>query len=82
MKDTMAKATTKIRILAYLDTDTWTSEDIFNFPVTSGPTRGEGKPGIEPEFPNPRSSPLPLRHRGGLHHTVKDLLCSPRKYAQ
>ena len=32
-----------------------------------GPTRGEGKRGIEPGSSDPKSSPLPLRHRGGPH---------------
>ena len=31
-----------------------------------GPTRGEGKRGIEPGSSDPKSSPLPLRHRGGI----------------
>ena len=50
---------------AYLDTGTGTSEDVFNLLAIRGPTRGEGKPGIEPGSSDPKSSPLPLRHRGG-----------------
>ena len=45
---------------------TGTSEDVFNLLAIRGPTRSEGKPGIEPESSDPQSSPLPLRHRGGL----------------
>ena len=44
---------------------TGTSEDVFNLLAIRGPTRGEGKPGIEPGSSDPQSSPLPLRHRGG-----------------
>ena len=33
-----------------------------------GPTHGEGMPGIEPGSTDLQSSPLPLRHRGGLIH--------------
>ena len=45
---------------------TGTSEDVFNLLAIRGPTRGEGMPGIEPGSSDPQSSPLPLRHRGGL----------------
>ena len=50
---------------AYLDTGTGTSEDVFYLLAIRGPTRGEGKRGIEPGSSDPKSSPLPLRHRGG-----------------
>ena len=45
---------------------TGTSEDVFNLLAIRGPTRSEGKPGIEPGSSDPQSSPLPLHHRGGL----------------
>ena len=50
---------------AYLDTGTGTSEDVFYLLAIRGPTRGEGKRGIEPGSSDPKSSPLPLRQRGG-----------------
>ena len=50
---------------AYLDTGTGTSEDVFYLLAIRGPTRGEGKRGIEPGSSDPKFSPLPLRHRGG-----------------
>ena len=50
---------------AYLDTGTGTSEAVFCLLAIRGPTRGEGKRGIEPGSSDPKSSPLPLRHRGG-----------------
>ena len=50
---------------AYPDTGTGTSKDVFNLLAIRGPTRGEGKPGIEPGSSDPQSSPLPLLHRGG-----------------
>ena len=50
------------------DTGTETSEDVFNLLAIRGPTRGEGKPGIEPGSSDPQSSPLPLRHRGGQEY--------------
>ena len=50
---------------SYLDTGNRTSEDIFYLLAIRGPTRGEGKRGIEPGSSDPKSSPLPLRHRGG-----------------
>ena len=46
---------------------TGTSKDVFNLLAIRGPTRGEGKPGIEPGSSDPQSSPLPLHHRGGLN---------------
>ena len=49
---------------------TGTSEDVFYLLAISGPTRGEGKPGIEFGSSDPKSSPLPLDHRGG-HHYLK-----------
>ena len=51
---------------AYLDTGTGTSEDVFYLLAIRGPTRGEGKRGIEPGSSDQKSSPLPLRHCGGL----------------
>ena len=54
---------------AYPDTGTGTSEDLFSILAIKGPTRGEGKPGIEPGSSDPQSSPLPLRHRGGPLYT-------------
>ena len=56
---------------AYLDTGTGTSEDAFYLLAIRGPTRGEGKRGIEPGSSDPKSSPLPLRHRGGQRPFVK-----------
>ena len=50
---------------AYLDTGTGTSEDVFYLLAIRGPTRGEGKREIELGSSDPKSSPLPLRHRGG-----------------
>ena len=50
---------------AYLDTGTGTSEGVFNLLVIRGLARGEGIPGIEPESPDPQSSPLLIRHPGG-----------------
>ena len=47
-----------------------TSEDVFYLLAISGPTRGEGKRGIEPGSSDPKSSPLPLRHRGGISPSV------------
>ena len=55
---------------AYLDTGTGTSEDVFYLLAIRGPSRGEGKQDIEPVSSDPKSSPLPLHHRGGLHTTV------------
>ena len=55
---------------AYPDTGTGTSEDAFNLLAIREPTRGEGKPKIEPGSSDPQSSPLPLRHRDGLFHDV------------
>ena len=49
---------------AYLNTGTGTSEDVFYLFAIRGPTRGEGKRGIEPGSSDPKSSPLTLRHRG------------------
>ena len=40
--------------------------DVFYLLAIRGPTRGEGKRGIEPGSSDPKSSPLPLRHRGRL----------------
>ena len=51
---------------SYLDTGTGMSEDVFYLLAIRGPTCGEGKRGIEPGSSDPKSSPLPLRHRGGL----------------
>ena len=51
---------------AYPDTGTGTSEDVFYLLAIRGPTSGEGNPGIEPGSSDPQSSPLPLRHRGGV----------------
>ena len=51
---------------AYLDKGTGTSEDVFYLLAIRGPKRGEGKRGIEPGSSDPKSSLLPLRHRGGL----------------
>ena len=39
--------------------------DVFYLLAIRGPTRGEGKRVIEPGSYDPKSSPLPLRHRGG-----------------
>ena len=50
---------------AYLDTGTGASEDVFYLLAIIGPTRGEGKRGIEPGSSDPKSSPLPLCHCGG-----------------
>ena len=50
---------------AYPETGTGTSEDVFNFLAIRGPTRGEGKLGLEPGSSDPQSSPLPLRHCSG-----------------
>ena len=59
---------------AYLDTGTRTSEDVFYLLAIRGPTRGEGKRGIEPGSSDPKSSPLPLRHRGGPEEEVGHIL--------
>ena len=48
-----------------------TSEDAFYLLAIRGLTRGEGKPGIEPGSSDPKSSPLPLRHRGGPNDLEK-----------
>ena len=64
---------------AYPDTGTGTSKDVFNLLAIRGPTHGEGKPGIEPRSSDPQSSPLPLRHCGGLifpgNHPTVNLNC-------
>ena len=44
---------------------TGTSEDVCYLLAIRGATRGEGKRGIEPGSSDPKSSPLPLCHRGG-----------------
>ena len=55
------------------DTGTGTSEDVFNLLAIRGPIHVEGKPGIEPGSSDPQSSPLPLRHRGGLKQRREDM---------
>ena len=40
------------------------SEKVFNLLAIRRPARGEGLPGIEPGYPDPQSSPLPLCQRG------------------
>ena len=54
---------------AYPDIGTWMSEDVFNLLAIRGPICGEAMPGIDPGSSDPQSSPLPLRHRGGLHNS-------------
>ena len=49
----------------YPNTGTGTSEDAFLLLAIREPTRGEGKPGIEPGLSDPQSSPLSLHQRGG-----------------
>ena len=61
---------------AYLDTGTGTSEDVFYLLAMRGPTRGEGKWGIEPGSSDPKSSPLPLRHSGGRNSVSNTKLCA------
>ena len=48
----------------YPDTVTGMSEDVSYLLAIRGPTRCAGMPGIESGSLDPRSSPLPLRHRG------------------
>ena len=54
----------------YPDTSTGTPEDVFYLLAIKGPTRSEGKPGIEPGSSDPQLSPLPLRHRVGLDYLL------------
>ena len=69
---------------AYLDTGTGTSEDVFYLLAIRVPTRGGGKRGIEPGSSDPKSSPLPLRHRGGRYVEWKilfiQILCRKTLY--
>ena len=61
---------------AYPDTGTGTSEDVFYLRAIRGPTRSEGKPGIKPGSSDPQSSPLLLRHRGGLRSFDWKSMCN------